>query len=200
MAIKFLKNFAPPEPLTKFQIKKLMHNLSIFNLAAFYIFHFFYKNFSKKQTAMEFFNNCSRNSDRNFAHKSSRRYLFKPIFFCLQVFPRILRWVIQKEVNLQEWKFTPPNFLDKAEYQPEKKLKSISEDCDFSTKGNEILRKERQKPGHVTSFSQKWAIWAVQAVLRNFVNKLKLLLRIVISYFHRQNKCKITVSVHGKGQ
>ena len=38
MAIKFLKNFAPPEPLTKFRIKKLTNNLSIFDLAAFYIF------------------------------------------------------------------------------------------------------------------------------------------------------------------
>ena len=29
--------------------------------------------------------------------------------------------------------------------------------------GNEILSKERQKPDHVISFSQKWAFWAVQA-------------------------------------
>ena len=123
MAIKFLKNFAPPEPLTKFQIKKLMNTLSIFNLAAFYIFHFFYKNFSKKQTAMEFFNNCSRNSDRNFAHKSSRRYLLKPIFFLSSGFPEDSPLGNTERSKFTGMKVYTPEFLGQGRISAREEIK-----------------------------------------------------------------------------
>ena len=123
MAITFLKNFAPPEPQTKFQIKKLMNNLSIFDLVAFFSFHFFDKNFSKKQTPVESSNNCSRNSDKNFAHKSSRLYLLKPIFFLSSGFPENSPLGNTERSKFAGMKVYTPEFLGQGRIKPQEEIK-----------------------------------------------------------------------------